>query len=294
MLGRTPASTAARSLDAPRAIASQNRTTCSRRPAGGRPLPRFPAAAARLRAGLLLGIATPQRRALRQPVEFTPSSTGHTPGDHDHPADTPHRTQTDPSPRPRQHRPHQVILRHPIQQRRRHQQRLLAVARDEVLRHAANSIKRLGRDFPDTHLESDRSASPGRMSATATRRSPKPRGAARSQCPITRSSARLHSGRLRWRLDGDANSVGRLASLLGESGSAVETALWLLMEKCRGVLLSGPGGWCSVRFVWLNVDPRECVMSSDGSPETGFSFEQMDEAIASLSSPDGSSRRSGR
>ena len=35
MLGNTPASTAAFSLDAPRAIASQNRTRCSRRPAGG-------------------------------------------------------------------------------------------------------------------------------------------------------------------------------------------------------------------------------------------------------------------
>ena len=32
MLGNTPASTAAFSLDAPRAIASQNRTRCSRRP----------------------------------------------------------------------------------------------------------------------------------------------------------------------------------------------------------------------------------------------------------------------
>ena len=47
----------------------------------------------------------------------------------------------------RQHRPHKVIRRHPIQQRRRQQQRLLAVARDEVLRHAANFIKRAGRDF---------------------------------------------------------------------------------------------------------------------------------------------------
>ena len=71
MLGNTPASTAAFSLDAPRAIASQNRTRCSRRPAGGCPPQRVPAAAARLHARFLLGIATPQRQALRQPVEST-------------------------------------------------------------------------------------------------------------------------------------------------------------------------------------------------------------------------------
>jgi hypothetical protein len=71
MLGNTPASVAASLLDAPRAIAVQNRTRCSRRPAGGRPPERVPAAAARSRARFLLGIATPQRRALRQPVEFT-------------------------------------------------------------------------------------------------------------------------------------------------------------------------------------------------------------------------------
>src|SRR6188472_3798206 len=71
MLGKTPASVAASKLDAPRAIAVQNRTRCSRRPAGGRPMPRAPAAAARSKAGFLLGIATPQCRALRRPVEFT-------------------------------------------------------------------------------------------------------------------------------------------------------------------------------------------------------------------------------
>src|SRR2546423_15508951 len=60
MLGNTPASTAAFSLDAPRAIASQNRTRCSLRPAGGCPPQRVPAAAARSKARFLLGIATPQ------------------------------------------------------------------------------------------------------------------------------------------------------------------------------------------------------------------------------------------
>ena len=49
-------------LDAPRAIASQNRTRCSRRPAGGCPPQRAPAAAARLHARFLLSIATPQLR----------------------------------------------------------------------------------------------------------------------------------------------------------------------------------------------------------------------------------------
>src|SRR6188472_832634 len=58
MLGKTPASTAAFSLDAPRAIASQKRTRCSLRPAGGRPTPRLPAAVARSKARFLLGIAT--------------------------------------------------------------------------------------------------------------------------------------------------------------------------------------------------------------------------------------------
>src|SRR5438270_12877315 len=60
MLGNTPASIAAFSLDAPRAIASQNRTRCSLRPAGGCPPQRVPAAAARSKARFLLGIATPQ------------------------------------------------------------------------------------------------------------------------------------------------------------------------------------------------------------------------------------------
>ena len=63
----------ASTVDAPRAIASQNRTRCSRRPAGGRPLPRAPAAVARTNAAFLLGIATPHRPALRQPVESTRS-----------------------------------------------------------------------------------------------------------------------------------------------------------------------------------------------------------------------------
>src|ERR1035437_8713085 len=77
MLGRTPASTAAFSLDAPRAIASQNLTRCSLRPAGGRPRPRLPAAVARSKARFFLPMATPQRQALRQPVESTLFPPGH-------------------------------------------------------------------------------------------------------------------------------------------------------------------------------------------------------------------------
>jgi len=100
MLGRTPASTAAFSLDAPRAIASQNLTRCSLRPAGGRPRPRLPAEAARSKARFLLPMATPQRRALRQPVESTPSSPGHTPRDPAHSRDTRHRSWSDPSAPP--------------------------------------------------------------------------------------------------------------------------------------------------------------------------------------------------
>src|ERR1017187_1003844 len=95
MLGRTPAPTAAFSLDAPRAIASQNLTRCSLRPAGGRPRPRLPAAVARSMARLLLGIATPQRQALRPPVESTPSPPGHTQRAHAHQRDTPHKTPRD-------------------------------------------------------------------------------------------------------------------------------------------------------------------------------------------------------
>src|SRR6266568_2933784 len=103
MLGRTPASTAAFSLDAPRAIASQNLTRCSLRPAGGCPPQRVPAAAARSKARFLLGIATPQRWALRQPVESTTSSPART-------ADAPDNQQDDdakhcyPALRPRRAR----------------------------------------------------------------------------------------------------------------------------------------------------------------------------------------------
>jgi hypothetical protein len=38
---------------------------------------------------------------LRRPVESGPSSPAHTPADHAHPAGTPHRSRSDPSPRPR-------------------------------------------------------------------------------------------------------------------------------------------------------------------------------------------------
>src|SRR5436309_15914634 len=99
MLANTPASTAAFSLDAPRAIAAQNRTRCSLRPAGGCPPQRVPAAAARLHARLFLAMTTPQRQALRQPVESTPSSPAHTPLGHDHQTDTPHKTPPDPAAR---------------------------------------------------------------------------------------------------------------------------------------------------------------------------------------------------
>jgi hypothetical protein len=50
--------------------------------------------------------------------------------------------------------PHEVILRDPIQQRRRQQRRLLAVARDEVLRHPG--IQLIDPDetaFPDSHTQ---------------------------------------------------------------------------------------------------------------------------------------------
>src|SRR4051812_19258436 len=124
MLGKTPASTAAFSLDAPRAIASQNLTRCSRRPAGGRPLPRVPAAAARSHAPFFLGNATPQRRALRRPVEFTPSAAGDT-------AETPllpisriDRRQIQRLIDQLRHEPRQMPIRYPVLDRRRHQQHL--------------------------------------------------------------------------------------------------------------------------------------------------------------------------
>src|SRR5438309_2881421 len=100
MLGNTPASTAAFSLEAPRAIASQNRTRCSLRPAGGCPPQRVPAAAARFHARLFLAMTTPQRQALRQPIESTPTSPGHTELDPPHPTDTPPGSAPNPSDQP--------------------------------------------------------------------------------------------------------------------------------------------------------------------------------------------------
>src|SRR5436305_6417275 len=100
MLGRTPASTAAFSLDAPRAIASQNRTRCSLRPAGGCPPQRVPAAAARFHARLFLAMTTPQRQALRQPVESTLSFPARTPADPIPLPDNDDKTPTNPSPPP--------------------------------------------------------------------------------------------------------------------------------------------------------------------------------------------------
>jgi hypothetical protein len=66
----TPASTAASSLDSPRAIAAQNRWRCSLRPTGGRPGDRIAGRPARSdRRRLLAPIATPLDRALRRPLE---------------------------------------------------------------------------------------------------------------------------------------------------------------------------------------------------------------------------------
>src|SRR6516165_5026825 len=48
--------------------------------------------------------------------------------------------------------PHQVILGQPIQQRRRHQIRLIAIARDEVLGHPRIELTTPdGTPFPDSH-----------------------------------------------------------------------------------------------------------------------------------------------
>ncbi|HKR99128.1 MAG TPA: hypothetical protein VJU79_06395, partial [Candidatus Dormibacteraeota bacterium] len=49
-------------------------------------------------------------------------------------------------------RPHQVILGHPIQKRRRHQIRLIAIASDEVLGHPRIELTTPdGTPFPDSH-----------------------------------------------------------------------------------------------------------------------------------------------
>src|SRR5437763_12755639 len=80
--GDTPAATAASTLDNPRAIAAQNRTRCSRRPAGGRPGDRNggrPARSDFRRLGT--PIATPFDRALRRPLEsaqYVSLAFGHT------------------------------------------------------------------------------------------------------------------------------------------------------------------------------------------------------------------------
>src|SRR5689334_11584668 len=66
----TPASAAASKLVAPRAIAAQNRTRCSRRPAGGRPGDRIVGRPVSSDAHPLgLPIATLLDRALRRPIE---------------------------------------------------------------------------------------------------------------------------------------------------------------------------------------------------------------------------------
>jgi hypothetical protein len=54
--------------------------------------------------------------------------------------------------------PHQVILRHPLQRRRWQHERLLAIAHDEVLRHARKSSIQTRPDgtFPDNHDDEER------------------------------------------------------------------------------------------------------------------------------------------
>src|SRR3954451_10376454 len=65
----TPASAAAASLEAPRAIAAQNRCRCSNRPTGGRPGARITGRPARSHACTFRPIATPFHQVLRQPLE---------------------------------------------------------------------------------------------------------------------------------------------------------------------------------------------------------------------------------
>jgi hypothetical protein len=137
MLGRTRASTAARSLDAPRAIASQNRTRCSRRPASGRPLPRFPAAAARFRleqgffwASQLFNVErcddrlnSPHHRWFirRRAVTIRPINAIER-------AQIQLRHRVD-------HESRQMIARQPITHVRRQQETLIPPALNEILRH---------------------------------------------------------------------------------------------------------------------------------------------------------------
>ena len=49
--------------------------------------------------------------------------------------------------------PHQVILRHPVRHRRRHQEHLPTINRNEVLTHTQNPPERTGRHLPfsDSH-----------------------------------------------------------------------------------------------------------------------------------------------
>jgi hypothetical protein len=67
----TPASAAAASLEAPRAIAAQNRCRCSNRPTGGRPGDRINGRPARSHACTFRPIATPFDQVLRRPLEST-------------------------------------------------------------------------------------------------------------------------------------------------------------------------------------------------------------------------------
>ena len=154
MLGNTPASTAAFSLDAPRAIASQNRTRCSRRPADGCPPQRVPAAAARFHARFLLGITTPNVR--RCDNQLNPPHHRRVIRSTTRPTQPIHRLkplEIHLLDRP-QNRPHQMILRQPVRQRRRHQQQLTTITTNEVQSHTGSVLN--GPDSTDIPTASRR------------------------------------------------------------------------------------------------------------------------------------------
>lgn len=87
--------------------------------------------------------------------------TGHTPPARAHPPDTPGRTRRDPAaPPPLDHKPRETIGRQPLQQRRRHQEHLLTITIQKVLRHTRDSITHAGQTpLCDTLTQSEH---PGR------------------------------------------------------------------------------------------------------------------------------------
>lgn len=63
-----------------------------------------------------------------------------------------------------QHRPHQMVVRQPLQQQRRQQERLVAIALDEVLRHPRIFQSRPDiTPFPDGHIEMELSRGDGSL-----------------------------------------------------------------------------------------------------------------------------------